>query len=174
MLAMGVSHTPEAGGMVLARQDWVVADQDADGSVALQLGKVPELSVWAFVDLGAGAQALQAAAAFEAPLEEPWPGGSPVAYLAGDAPVVRVDGAIAELLWVRPGVGAWKARAGDGADADADGVVDGTILVSLSDFSAVGAAAVELPSSLASGDLLIRVELETLKISRFIVPGEAP
>jgi hypothetical protein len=68
------------------------------------------------------------------------------------------SGAI-QMMWVRPGVGAWVASAGEGAQGDHDGIGNGRLLVQAADFARfiVGSAAV--PNAFERGDVVFGMRL---------------
>lgn len=114
----------------LVRRSQVLTDDDGDGIVRLDLGKeVPLRSVWVAVDFATG-QATAAA-----------PEGYPLRLVSwqgqgierGASRSDRVEDArtFAEVLLVRPGVGAWQLTVGDGSSSDDDGAADGRIAAAL-------------------------------------------
>ena len=148
----------------------ILADDDGDGAVRFPLDRdVPLRSIWCAVDLASGDVALATPEGFPL-LEKDWPGGAIPAALN------RLDLArsFAYLVAVRPGVGAWTLRAGDGGASDEDGEADGNLRAALARFTPV-AASPAVPEHLAPGDLLIVIDpnrMEILKV-RMGKPGAA-
>jgi hypothetical protein len=131
VVLVGISRgiDPEDDVVSIHRQAEVLADDDGDGSVTLDLGRsVPQHSMWIAVDLTSGS------AAFAAP---PWFRLRNVAWRGHGAmhgpsrDVIEDNRPYAEVFVVRPGVGAWTSRVGDGGPTDADGVPNGKLQAAL-------------------------------------------
>ena len=106
----------------------VMADEDGDGAVRLELGQeVPLRSVWFAVDLATGETAVATPEGFPL-LEMDLPGNAIPAALNR----LDLERRFAYLVLVRPGVGAWHLRVGDGGASDEDGEPDGTLRAALS------------------------------------------
>ncbi|HEY0553789.1 MAG TPA: hypothetical protein VGG20_05945 [Thermoanaerobaculia bacterium] len=114
----------------LVRRSQVLTDDDGDGTVRLDLGKeVPLRSVWVVVDFATGQVAVAAPEGFPLRLVS-WQGQG---IERGASRSDRVEDArtFAEVLLVRPGVGAWQLTVGDGSSSDDDGAADGRIAAAL-------------------------------------------
>jgi hypothetical protein len=124
----------------LVRRSQVLTDDDGDGTVTLDLGRdVPFRSVWVAVDLATGQVAVAAPEGY--PLRRvSWRG---VGIARGNSHSDRVEDArtFAEVLLVRPGVGAWQLTVGDGSEGDDDGAADGKIAVALDHMTPVAGTA---------------------------------
>lgn len=138
------------------RQD-VLADSDADGIVRFELDReVPFKSVWFAVDLATGQLAVAAPEGF--PLREvPFPARAIPALLNR----VDLQRPLVEIVLVRPAVGAWAVRAGDGGDNDDDGEADGTLRAALSALTPLGDSPPP-PERLSRNDLLLVLDPQRL------------
>src|SRR5436305_11879570 len=120
----------------LVRRSLMLTDDDGDGTVRLDLGKeVPLRSVWVAVDFATGQVAVAAAEGY--PLRRvDWRGEG---IVRGNSHADRVEDArtFAEVLLVRPGVGAWQLTVGDGSSSDDDGAADGRIAAALDQMTQV-------------------------------------
>jgi hypothetical protein len=148
----------------------VLADDDGDGAVRLEMElPLAQRSVFAAVDLASGAVGLAA------------PSGSDL--LAGALSLGDVGAGGGELsqprrwiysLWVRPGApgatGVWGAVLRDGGEADHDGAEDGAVRALLASFVAVDSDADAPPERLATGDVLVVIDPESLEISTLQLP----
>jgi len=132
---------------------------DGTGAARLDLGRsVPELSVWAAVDLTTGQAAVGTPGSF--------------ALTEIDAKGRRIDKALGrlevdrhglEVLFVRPGVGSWRLGVYDGGPEDEDGAYDGTLRASLAALlpdSKSGNA----PPKFQQGDVLVAVDPTDLNL----------
>lgn len=143
----------------------IVTDDDGDGTVRLELGKeVPLRSIWFAVDLATGETGVATPEDF--PL-------LPIDLRRAAIPAVlnrlEFQRRFAYLLLVRPGVGAWKLRVGDGGASDADGEPDGTLRAALSSLTPVQEGGPPPPERFSPGDVLLiidpdRMESATVRI----------
>jgi hypothetical protein len=100
-----------------------VDDGDGDGKVRLDLARpVPLRSIWFAVDLETGEAGVAAPEGF--PLLE---ATLPDQAIAAALDRLDLDRQFVYLLLVRPGVGAWALRVGDGGSSDEDRQPDGTL-----------------------------------------------
>jgi hypothetical protein len=141
---------------------WQVVDADATGTARLELGRpVPAESAFVAVDLTAGEMVVAA------------PPGTPLREV--DLPHQAVPAGLRTLedrrsglavLWARPaadGTGtAWGGAVSDGSDLDGDGREDRGVEVQLDRLQPLGASPAP-PETLAEGDVLVGVDLETLE-----------
>jgi hypothetical protein len=146
----------DAGEINQGAADWsdletITADAGGAGSVQLDLGKpVPPQSFWFAVDLATGQFAAGAPAGY--PLRQlDLPGGA----VAAAANRIELPRRLVIILCVRPGLGAWTLRVGDGGPGDADGVVDGTVRVDLAQLTALGSTPRALQALVAKDVLLV-------------------
>lgn len=135
-----------------------VVDEDGDRSCRFEPeGGVPDRSVWAAVDFATGGFAI--ATPGRAPWFEEAPPPNELVEFGSAEPLVELRDArgYAEILLVRPGVGAWTVSAADGGPADADGANDGLLEVPLDRLEPLVGAAPP-PSALASGDVVVTID----------------
>ncbi len=138
---------------------------DAGGSARLDLGVgVPELSVWAAVDLATGQSAIGTPGSF--------------ALTTIDPSARRIDRALGrlavdrhslELLLVRPGVGSWRLAIHDGGPDDEDGAYDGSLRASLAALLP-DAKSGEAPRQFLKGDLVVAVDPTDLQLFTLQIP----
>ncbi|MEM9594085.1 MAG: hypothetical protein AAGD06_07470 [Acidobacteriota bacterium] len=144
------------------------ADDNGDGEVRwTQDHPVPNVSVWAVVDLDTGKAA--AASPPAAGLREaPFPG---VRISQG---ALRTWGRLAVEAWqvqvllVRPGKGAWSLWATEGTRDDEDGEADGWLTLETDRFEPLGATAGDV-GDVQEGDLLTVFDVEAVRLSTHTV-----
>ena len=141
---------------------WQVVEADAAGMARLELGRpVPVESTFVAVDLVTGEMAL--AAPPGTPLREV---GLPHQAVPASLRTLKDNRSGLAVLWARPaadGTGsAWGGAVSDGSDLDGDGREDRGVEVLLDRLQPLGASAAP-PESLAEGDVLVGVDLETLE-----------
>jgi hypothetical protein len=115
-------------------------------------------SIWFAVDLATGLFGAGAPPGYSL-RQFALPGGA----LPAASNRVEIGRRLVIVLCVRPGVGAWALRVGDGGPGDADGVADGTVRVGVGEL-----AAVDTPSALqavAARDVLIIVDQDRMEFS---------
>ena len=155
--------------------DEVLADEDGDGSVTLEMDRpLPALSVWAVVDVTTGARRIQSPADFEPRRREVRPG-----QFLQPTGLAQVDVPRAEVLMVRPGEDAFRARLGDGGVDDQDGETDGRVALSAAELLRPARRPPEVaeppfPARFQGGDVLVAVDPRTLETVELEVPGEPP
>jgi hypothetical protein len=147
----------------VVRRSQVLTDDDGDGKVQWDLGRdVPLRSIWVAVDLATGQVAAAAPEGY--PLRQvDWRG---LGIVRGDPRSDRVEDArsFAEVLLVRPGVGAWRLTVGDGSDADDDGLPDGKLAAALDRMKPVDGTA-EPPSRFDPRDVLVLVDPNRMELT---------
>jgi hypothetical protein len=147
----------------VVRRSRALMDDDGDGKVQWDLGReVPLRSVWVAVDLATGQVATAAPEGY--PLRRvDWRG---LGIVRGDPRSDRVEDArsFAEVLLVRPGVGAWRLTVGDGSEADDDGLPDGRLAAALDRMSPVAGTA-EAPSRFDPKDVLVLVDPNRMELT---------
>lgn len=167
----GVSREVAFDDVVTRRQTLAILPLLSRSTVELDLlGPVVPDSVWVAVDLSTGEFATVA------------PNGPPVqsdTFLgAGIGRAPSGSGAIsdlraqAEVLVVRPGVGAWELTLGDGSPVDGDGLADGQIEAPLDQMTPV-ADTPSPPTDFAAGDTLVLIDPLSLEIVVTRIPGGA-
>jgi hypothetical protein len=82
------------------------------------------------------------------------------------APSDRVEDArtFAEILLVRPGVGAWQITVGDGSGSDDDGAADGKIAAALDQMTPVAGSA-RPPSRFDPTDVVVLIDPNRLELT---------
>ena len=170
-VVFGVAREVRDGVSTVVRREAVLADDDGDGAVRLELpGEVPAASVWVAVDLGSGGLAIAT------------PEGSPFAQVPlpidglrrsqADLPdLLEAESAYVEALLVRAGQGAWSLTAGNGGTGDEDGTSDDRIRSSLESMTPVGGSP-DAPRKYAGGDLLVVVDPNRMEIAVARLEGE--
>lgn len=139
------------------------ADEDGDGVVRLEPGRdVPLRSIWFAVDLETGEAAVAAPEGF--PLQE-----GDLAGKAIPAALNRLDlqSGFVYLVLVRPGVGAWRLRAGDGGASDEDGEPDGTLRAALASLEGIDPSTPPPPERFSPSDLLLVIDPNRMEYLRF-------
>lgn len=143
----------------------LVADEDGDGKVRLDLGQaVPLRSIWFAVDLETGEAGVTAPEDFglqEAEL--------PVRAIPAALNGLDLDRRFIYALLVRPGAGAWVLRAGDGGALDEDGTADGTLRARLASFTGLGPSPLAPPTHVSARDLLLVIDPNRMEFLRFQV-----
>jgi len=135
----------------------ILSDADGKGIVRFELGReVPFKSVWFAVDLDTGQFAVAAPEGF--PLREvPFPARAIPAALNR----LELQRSLVEVVLVRPAVGAWAVRVGDGGALDEDREADGTLRAALSNLTPLGESPAP-PERLRPDDLLLVIDPQTL------------
>jgi hypothetical protein len=119
-----------------------------EGTVRLELERpVAFKAVWAAVELAGGELTLATPTATPV-REEPFEPGAFAPGSDGEVDGVGHPRRLATLLVVRPGEGAWAGLAADGGEADADGVGDGQVRVSLGSLGALDSDSRAVPEAL--------------------------
>ena len=141
----------------------VLSDDDGDGVVSEDLGQpMPRRAMWVAVDLASGDFAAAAPPAFRLHNVN-WHGHGIESRADGRDQVEDVR-SFAEVLVVRPGVGAWTLRLGDGSPADADGKANGRIAAAL-DRMAPLAGSPAPPSRFAAGDTVLLFDPNAMEMT---------
>jgi hypothetical protein len=147
----------------VVRRSQVLTDDDSDGTVRLDLGKdVPFRSVWVAVDLATGQFTEAAPEGYPLRLVS-WKGSGIERGLAR-ADQVEDDRSFAELLLVRPGMGAWQLTVGDGSSTDDDGAADGRIAVALDHLTPVAGTA-EAPARFDPTDVVVLIDPNRMELT---------
>lgn len=156
-----IAREPQGYVSRVVRREDLVSDVDKDGSAAFPLEEgAPVKSIWVAVDLSDGRFAVAAPEGFA--LREvgfPADGVRPVGGLLRE---LRNARGAAEILVVRPGVGAWGLSVADGGQTDEDGANDGTLIASLSDAYAIDGSP-ETPGHLSPRDVLVMIDPQRME-----------
>jgi hypothetical protein len=167
VVLFGLAHETRQFITTIVRREQILRDADGDGSEVLELAQpLAVTSVWAAVDLQSGAVATVTPAGFPLNEFELRSGAIPAALNR-----VELDLPMAEVLLVRPGVGAWGRRAGDGGASDRDGDTDGIIRLALAGMWSVGESP-PAPERFAPGDIIVVINPQTLGFA--VLPVEGP
>lgn len=156
----GVAQETEQFLTTIVRREQILTDDDGDGAVIFELGRpVAFTSAWVAVDLASGQAAVAVPEGF--PRRE-------LAQAPRTAPAtldrVEVDLLMVDALLIRPWIGAWGRRAGDGGASDADGETNGTIRTALAGMWSVGDSP-PVPETLAPGDVLAVIDPHDLGVA---------
>ena len=172
LVVFGVSQEVRSFITHLVRRDEVATDSDGDGRVTLDLGApIDPASVFFGIDPESGAIAAGA------PAGRPW---TEIAVPAVTSPtsldgVELYDFGQAELLVVRPHVGAWAFQGGDGGELDRHGghaAPDGVLELGLEHGRPLRGGPPP-PVELRAGDVLLVIDPIKLRFAavRFQSPG---
>ena len=151
-----------------------VVPADAEGVARLELPDgVGSVSLWTAVDSGTGELAIGSPEGFTA-TELPFPGNGIDRAANGAWRVLRNRFERAEVLYVRPGVGAWWLLGVDGGSSDEDGLEDSALGLSLEQAQPLWREEPP-PEEFAEGDVVVAVSLDTLDFfaARLTAPGPA-
>lgn len=162
---LGVSRVYENLRTSVVRVHELLVDDDADGTVELWFERervTTPNSVWVAVDAATGVWLTATPPSGElvdgttlAPAVETVNGG---AFLH-----LALESKSAEILFVRPGEGAWRALASDGAWGDGDESRDGRLRVVREVFRPLAGEA-EAPNHWTANDLVVAIEPDTLRV----------
>jgi hypothetical protein len=162
---LGVARVYEKLQTSVVRVHELLVDDDADGTVELLFERervTTPNSIWVAADLASGswlAAAPPSGALVDgetlAPAVETVNGG---AFLH-----LALESKSAEILFVRPGEGAWRALASDGAWGDGDESRDGRLRVVREVFRPLGGEAAA-PNHWTANDLVVAIEPDTLRV----------
>jgi hypothetical protein len=146
-----------------------LSDEDGDGVIRYPVKEgVPLRSLWAVADLTSGDYDAVAPTGF-AGREVGWRGrGLERRHDGKDA--VEDRRALLELLVVRPKVGAWALRLGDGDENDADGSIDGRIEGILEQMLPL-TGDLKPPAIFQRDDLVMALDPTTMEITLVKVPA---
>ncbi|HSL81273.1 MAG TPA: hypothetical protein VLF66_00770 [Thermoanaerobaculia bacterium] len=150
-----------------------VVPADAEGVARLELPEgVGPVSLWTAVDSGTGEFGIGSPEGFT-PNELPFPGNGIDRAANGAWRVLRSRFERAEVLYVRPGVGAWWLLGVDGGSSDEDGREDSQLGLSL-ELARPLWREEPPPEEFAAGDVVVAVSLDTLDFfaARLSSPGQ--
>ncbi len=140
----------------------ILTDTEGRGTVELEpQAPLDQSSVWAVIDLTTGASGV-AASGSGLLLEDPPPEDLVTWEPDGTVATFGTRLVTADLVVVRPGIGAWKLSARDGGTADLDGQLDGVLLLDPDDLEAVDPGLTATPGKLRAGDVLFAISPRTL------------
>lgn len=145
----GVARVGRGFGVSILPHQEVLADEDGDGRISVELDPVPAKSIWVAVDLTNGRSTAGA------------PGDFPVrsgSFAKPGDEALAIDRDFVYVFRVRPGVGAWSARAGDGGEADRDGAPDGTLRPDFAGMQPARGTNVPAPDDGSPGDVYVIID----------------
>jgi hypothetical protein len=144
------------------RHDYLLRSVDALGNASVHLNTVSPNAVWSVVDLQTGGYAT-AVPSGGAVRRKPFP--ADVLRAVNDAQLNRLllRHDFLEILWVRPGVGAWLTSVGDGGSNDADHTLDGHLSIDATQMEPVGASP-SPPARFLPTDTFIIVDPDTMEL----------
>jgi len=143
------------------RRDYLLS-ADALGNAQMNLASVPPISVWCVVDLQTGTYAMTAPSGY--PVRRiPFPTNGLRAASNGQLNRLRLKHDFLEILWVRPGVGAWQKDVGDGGASDDDHGLDGHISIGPEQMEAIGGSPLP-PNHFLPSDTFILVDPDTMEL----------
>jgi len=162
------------GGTQVTLLDEVLRDDDGDGRVTfepassgLELGPIPELSVWVAADVATGDSATATPGRFEPPLA--------VARRAGGSVEIELTRPV--TLWVRPGLAAFRAHVRDGEVRDRDRAADGRVTLEPPSFGRLAGRPEQTgppdrrPPAFAAGDVVVGIDAGTLALATLRIPS---
>lgn len=146
----------------------VLADEDGDGIIRYPVEQeIPLRSLWAVVDLTSGDQDVAAPEKFGV-RKVNWRGRG-LQKRPDGRDAVEEQRSLSELLVVRPKVGAWALRVGDGAPSDGDGEIDGR-LEGIFDQMQPLAKSPPPPSAFQHDDVVLALDPAAMEITLVKVP----
>jgi hypothetical protein len=135
---------------------------DASGMARVELATdIATTSVWAVVDIASGNYVVTPPAG-GAKKSKSAPGGLLRRGAGGDVTGLDFPFAIASILVVRPGVGAWEASAAEAGEADEKGHGRGRIVTPIPALHAVRDPNLKPISTLQGGDVVVIIEPQYL------------
>src|SRR3954454_22877402 len=120
-----------------SRSDNILRPADALGNAHLKVRSLPSIAIWCVVDMATGNYAILAPPT-SALRQTHLPLNALLGSAGGPLNRLQTKHEFVEILWVRPGVGAWSLSAGDGGARDADGAPDGHVSVAPEQMEALG------------------------------------
>lgn len=148
-------------------------DEDGDGIVHYDFGSsLPSVSVFVAVDLADGG--IGAARPTEAFLPIPLPLGQIVADALGQPIALQyLTGgySLGLVLVVRPGIGAWGGRLGDGGIYDADDTPNGVYRLAPSRLPGIDPGSPPAPAAFQAGDVVVEIEPNELNVTAGPIPS---
>ncbi len=140
----------------------ILTDTEGNGRVELEpQAPLDQSSIWAVIDLTTGASGVVASGSGLL-LEDSAPADLVTWEADGTAATFGTRLGAADVVVVRPGVGAWSLSAQDGGTLDLDGQLDGVLLLNPTDLEAVGPGATATLGNLQAGDVIFALNPRTL------------
>jgi hypothetical protein len=165
VLLFGVSADLQNNWRRVIVKDQILVDDDRDGIVKMPISNGSVINtVWLAVDMSSGAYAL-ASPQTRAPVVRAF------VVAKQDAAALQIGAARAEGVLVRPGAGAWRLSAGDGADGDLGPKDDLKIDSSLTFMTPVSATGPP-PPQFRKDDLLVVIDRMTFATTVVVIGKE--
>jgi hypothetical protein len=159
----GVARQISQHTATIVRRETVIADDDKDGAVRLELDRpVPFQSIWVAVDLATGAAAVAVPEGY--PLRQVELPGQSVGHGGGQSDWVEDSRGYVDIVVVRPGQGAWGATVGDGGGADDDGAYDGRLVAALDRMRGLGPNPPGAPQHFKPRDLVVVIDPNRMEV----------
>jgi len=130
---------------------------------------MPRRSMWVAVDLASGDFATASPPGFRL-LNVSWHGHG-IEHRNDGRDQVEDARPFAEVLVVRPGLGAWTLRLGDGSPADADGKPNGRIAAALDGMEPLAGSPAP-PSTFVAGDTVLLLDPNAMEMTVVRVGGK--
>lgn len=160
----GIAHEWDRIGRKVVRRAFLVADDDRDGIVRVDVPNgLPPASFWMVVDLSSGEHAIAAPDGRAGLNRRQIPPGALHAKNAGANARLLQDYRVMTVFIARPGVGAWFGQVEDGSAADGDGKTDGNVTALLERLAPVGSSP-PAPDDLSRDDIVAYAEPMTLAV----------
>ena len=158
----GVARFAKNYRVTVRRFDKVVADEDRDGKVVLEIGEsLPWKTIFAAVDFSSGRFGLTTTGDFPL-MTIPFEKEIMVAN-NGQLKHVIIEHRYLDLVLVRPGVGIWGQILGDGNKFDEDGTGDGKVVGNVERSIAIGEDKVPAPKKFDKGDVLLLIDSQRMQ-----------
>ncbi len=145
----------------ITRRQYLRADTDQDGVITLPQTASTAFIAWAVVDLVTGRHSV--AVGPGTTLRRVDLARSIKRGPDGIGTSIATGHEFVEVLWVRPGIGAWAASVGDGGQADADRTPDGRTSCDLQTMRPIGKSPAA-PRHMLPGDTVVIIDPFTTEI----------
>jgi hypothetical protein len=160
---VGFSRIPHRYYAESIRQENLLVDDHGDGSPRVDFDEpVAPRSLWIGVDLASGRWAVSSSSSTSVHKRDTPPGllkkSSGAEYDRVDVRAERI-----ELIWIRPGVGAWATTNGDGGLLDDDHEANGHVVTAASSMHPL-AGSPPAPANFKTSDVVIAVDPVTLDV----------
>lgn len=159
-----VAREPKGYSSLIRRRQGIERDLDRDGIVRFAVTpSLPRKSVWAVLDMSSGLVTITGPPGFDFS-KLAIPGNRIKRGLTGKLDRLELDEGWVEILFARPGVGAWTLTMMDGAPIDEDRNVDGKFILPLERMQAVKAG-LPVPDEVRNGDVLVVIDTSELDVT---------
>lgn len=156
IIVFGIAIGRHGHSAMLRREVRTATDDDGDGQVTFEIRDIPVRSVWVVVDAKSGSHTVATPSG-----EAPGILNLPDDVWRGNHAHVDVARSWAEVLVVRPGVGAWTLRSAAGGSNDFDAIADRKIRLRLDRMERLTGTD-KGPSHALPKDLIVLVDPQTL------------